>query len=359
MNNWLVLGLLVLLAAAVLGGFLVWLRARLDAQRHEMESLVSTHAQAIAGQLVQLTQGLTQQVGQLNQSLQQGVSQSGQLASQAQQAVASQLQASTETLQRLGQQLGEVQSAGRDLSQTAQRLEMVLGAAQTRGRLGEIALERLLEDALPRASYEWQYRFASNEVVDAVVRLGEKLLSIDSKFPLDDYRRLVETGEEARKGFAQAVRSHADAIAKKYILPSEGTLDIALMFVPSESVYYEILMTEDARSGRLDEYCRSKRVIPVSPNSLYAYLSVILMGLRGMQIEENARLLLGQLGGLQRQLDGFTEVYDRLGTHLRNAQKSFEEAGSKLEKTRTTLAQMAEGQSAETSVRILASTDPE
>jgi len=105
------------------------------------------------------------------------------------------------------------------------------------------------------------------------------MLSVDSKFPLEAYRRLAEGGDAARKEFSTAVRKHADSIAEKYILPHEHTFDYALMFVPSEGVYYELMMTEDAKGGQLDEYCRSKRVFPVSPNTFYACLSAVALSL--------------------------------------------------------------------------------
>ncbi len=321
-----------------------------------MQALLATQAQAIATHFGQLTQTVTQQLGQVTQQLQTGVAATGALASDAQKAVSAQLQASTEMLGTIRQQLGEVQQAGRELSVAARTIEMILGGAQTRGSLGEVALERLIGDALPQSSYEMQYRFSTGEVVDAVVRFRDKLLPIDSKFPLDDYRRMVEEGEDARKGFAQAVRSHAEAIAKKYILPDEGTLDIALMFVPSEGVYYELLRTADTKGAALDAHCRGKGVIPVSPSTLYAHLNVILMGLRGMQIEENARRLLDSLGGLKKQLETFAEVYERLGTHLRNAQQSYTEADRKLERARIALDQMAQGALPESSTKTLEAT---
>src|SRR5207248_5823654 len=145
-------------------------------------------------------------------------------------------------------------------SQAAQTIEGILGGAKSRGSLGEITLERLLEDSLPSGLYATQYRFSSGEAADAVIFLRDKkLMAIDSKFPLDAYRRIATEGDEARRALATAVKGHADAIAKKYIVPEEGTLDLALMFVPSESVYYELLMTADAKGQPLDAYCREKR----------------------------------------------------------------------------------------------------
>ena len=340
MNFILVLAVTLMLVAVAAWRLAAWMRGRMEAQttalRQEMQALLQSQAQTLAEHIGQLRQSVTQDLGQVRGALQQGVSDSGRLASEAQRAV-------SEQLGRIGQQLGEVQHAGRELSQAARTLELVLSGAQTRGALGEVALDRLLGDALGQSGYQTQFRFSTGTVVDAIIRVRDKILPVDSKFPLDAYRRLLQDGPEARREFAQAVRKHADAIAEKYILPDEHTLDFAMMFVPSESVYYELLMTEDAKAGQLADYCVRQRVVPVSPNTLYAYLNVILMGLRGMQIEENARRLLGSLAGLAKQFETFADVYERLGTHLRNAQQSYAEADLKLERARIDLEQMARG----------------
>jgi DNA recombination protein RmuC len=326
---------------------LMSLRRRTEAEnsalRQEMQALASSQSQGVTAQFAQLTQSFTAQLAQVTQQVQTGMASVGTLATGAQQAVSDQLRASTEMLGTIRQQLGEVQQAGRDLSEAAQQIESVLGGAKTRGTLGEIALDRMLADALPPGAYETQYRFSTGEVVDAIVRLRDKLLPIDSKFPLEDYRRLVESGEDARKGFSSAVRSHADSIAKKYILPGEGTLDIAMMFVPSEGVYYELLRSQDAKGLPLDEYCRAKGIVPVSPSTLFSHLKIIFLGLRGMQVEESAKRLLASLTGLKKQVDNFGEVYEKLGTHLRNAQQSYSDADRKLERARNSLDELAQG----------------
>lgn len=340
--GWWALGAVVLFA-----GIALWMRARMEAQsaalRQEMQALLQAQAQSVGSQLAQLGQTMNQQLGQVTQALQNGVTDSGMLVAKAQEAVATELKSSREMMGRLQQQLGEVQQAGRDLHQATQTLQAVLGGAKSRGSLGEIGLERMLEDALPPDGFAFQFRFATGAVVDAILHAGEKIVPIDSKFPLDAYRRLAEGDEAARKDFAHDVRRHADAIAEKYILPEEGTLSFALMYVPSESVYYELLMTEEARAGRLDEYCRARGVIPVSPNTLHAYLGAILIGLRGLRVEENARRLLASLAGLQKQMETFAEVYEKLGTHLRNAQQSYNDADKKLERAQEALGQMAQG----------------
>jgi DNA recombination protein RmuC len=345
MIGWIAAAIIAILGAF---GIFVALRGRgaasaQDALRKEMQSLVAAQAQATAAQVSQLAQSLTAQLGQVTQQVQSGMASVGTIASSAQKAVSEQLQASTQMLTTVHQQIGEMQQAGHELSSAAKQIEEVLGGAKTRGTLGEVALDRILADTLPRASYETQFRFSTGEIVDAVVRLSDKLLPIDSKFPLDGYRRLLDQGEECRKDFSQAVRLHAESIAKKYILPGEETLDIALMFVPSEGIYYELLRSVDGKGTPLDEYCRTRCVVPVSPSTLFAHLKIIFLGLRGMQIEENAKKLLGSLSGLKRQMDNFGEVYERLGTHLRNAQQSYADADRKLDRARGSIEELAQG----------------
>ncbi|MGB6264463.1 MAG: DNA recombination protein RmuC [Candidatus Acidiferrales bacterium] len=337
----------VMLAAIIVAALVRSTARRTESQlsdaRQEMQNSLTAQGQAVTSQLNHLVQSVTQQLGQVRQELQTGIASSGQITADAQRSVSQQLHSATEAVRQISQQLGAVQKAGDDLTRASQTMQQVLGGAKSRGTLGEIALERLLEDSLPQINYSLQHRFSTGDIVDAVIRSAERLLPIDSKFPLDSYRRLVETGEESRKEFAQAVRKHADSIASKYILPGDHTLDIALMFVPSETIYYELLMTDDPKAGRLDEYCRRKAVIPVSPNTLFSYLNMILMGLRGMQIEENARRLLGSLAGVAKQMDTFSEVFEKLGTHLRHSQQSYEEATSRLVKTQNSLQQMSQG----------------
>jgi DNA recombination protein RmuC len=319
-------------------------RARMEQLQRDLQTLAG-QTQNFGQQLGQLGQNVTQGLEGVTGALQKGVTDSATIAAQAQTVMANELKNSRETLGQIQQQLGAVQQAGQQMSQATQTLQNILGGAKSRGSLGEVTLERLLEDALPRERYQRQYRFSSGEAADAVVFLRDKLLPIDSKFPLEAFRRISDQiaaqalpqTEEARRAFATAVKGHADSIAKKYVLPNEGTLGIALMFVPSENVYYELLMTADAKGQPLDEYCREKNVIAVSPNTLYAHLQVILMGLQGMQIEENAKRLHASLAGIEKQMDNFADVFEKLGTHLKNAQQSYGEADKRFEKAHNAL----------------------
>jgi DNA recombination protein RmuC len=295
----------------------------------------STKMETIAGTVAERLEAVTQ-------ALQNGIKDSAQttsqITSQAQTAMSNELKNTREQISQVQKQLGEVQQAGQQMHETAEKLQNILGGTKSRGSFGEVALERLLEDCLPPSQYEMQYRFRSGEAADAVLKLRDgKRMAIDSKFPLDAYLRLTSEGEEARKTFISAVKGHADSIAKKYIVPEEGTLDVALMFVPSETVYYELLMSADSKGQALDAYCRERRIMAVSPNTLYAHLSVIAMGLRGMQIEENAKRLGENLTGMRKQMDTFSEYFEKVGVHLKNAQQSFTEADKRFDKVSNTL----------------------
>jgi DNA recombination protein RmuC len=318
------------------------LDAQMNELRRDLQTVAVAQAQA-SGQIGTLASTVTQRLDAVSKSLTDGVVKSADISAQSQSAMRDELKNTHGMLERIHSQLGEFQEVSRGLSNAQQSLEAVLGGAKTRGILGEVTLERLLEDSLPPSQYATQYRFASGECVDAAIFLRDKkLLGIDSKFPLDAFRRIQAEGDEARKAFVNAVKGHADAIAKKYILPAEDTLDLALMFVPSESVYYELLQCADSKGQQLDAYCRERRIVAVSPNTLYAHLCVIAMGLRGMQIEENARRLANGLAGLKKQFGNFAETFEKVGTHLKNVQLSYQEADKRFDKTSSALEGMLE-----------------
>jgi len=313
------------------------IESQMNELRRDLQTMATAQAQS-AGQITTLTSSVTTRLDSVSKSLTDGVAQSADISSKSQTAMREELKSTQGMMERIHKQLGEFQELSRGLSNAQQSLESVLGGVKTRGILGEVTLDRLLEDSLPRSQYGIQYRFASGEAVDAVIFLRDrKLLAVDSKFPLEAFRRIETDGDEARRTFAVAVKKHVDSIAGKYIKPDENTLDLALMFVPSETVYYELLQISDSKGQPLDEYCRQQRVVAVSPNTLYAHLCVIAMGLRGMQIEENARRLSNGLSGLQKQLGNFTETFEKVGTHLKNAQQSYQEAGRRLDKTELSL----------------------
>jgi DNA recombination protein RmuC len=317
------------------------IESQMNELRRDLQTIATAQAQS-TGQFKAIGDTVSQRLESVTSALQDAIRNSaqitGQMTSDAQTKMADELKNTREQISQIQKQLGAVQLAGQQMSDTAHTLEGILGGAKSRGSFGEVTLERLLEDSLPASQYEMQYRFSSGEAADAVIKLRDKkLMAIDSKFPLDAYRRIAAEGDEARRAFAVAVKGHADAISRKYIVPNEGTLDIALMFVPSESVYYELLSTQDNKGQPLDAYCREGKVIAVSPNTLYAHLCVISMGLRGMQMEENAKRLLASLSGMEKQMERFADKFGVLGTHLKNAQQSYSESDKLFEKAQNTL----------------------
>jgi len=235
-----------------------------------------------------------------------------------------------ESLGKLTQRTEQIQEVGKNISS----LQDLLRAPKFRGGFGEFLLERLLADILPHNNYSLQYKFRNGETVDAVIRIGGNLVPIDSKFPLEDFERIIaaeseEEQEALRKQFTRTIRRHIDSVTK-YILPDENTFDFALMYIPAENIYYETMLRGHAEESEIFSYALQKRVIPVSPNSFYAYLQVIILGLKGLHIEQTAHEILGHLGRLQDDLMDFQEDYATLGGHIRHAAGKYDDAARKL-----------------------------
>ncbi len=214
-------------------------------------------------------------------------------------------------------------------------LQEILRAPKLRGNIGELFLGDLLTQMLPKDRYSLQYAFKTGEKVDAAIFLhDDKIVPVDAKFPLENFRRMVESASEddrkaAKKEFSRDLKKHVDAIAAKYIVPDEGTFPFALMYIPAENVYYEVII-KDTDTIELAAYCMEKRVIPVSPNNFYIYLQTILMGLKGMQVEKNVRQVLSSIAQLQTDFGLFREEFLTLGKHLGNARNKFDDAEKRL-----------------------------
>jgi len=285
--------------------------------------------------LQQQMQGFQERLDRFNESvtakLQQGNQQLSERLDNAAKVVG-------EVQNRLGK-LSQTNEQILDISKNIASLEDMMRAPKFRGGMGELFLGDLLAQILPPEHYALQHRFRGGDTVDAAIRLGEKLVPVDSKFPLENFKRIVvaENDSErvaATKQFFRDVKKHVDAIASKYIRTDEGTYEFALMYIPAENIYYETIIKDDstAEGHPCLTYCMEKRVIPVSPNSFYAYLKTILLGLRGMTIEARANQILGELGQLNTEFAKFGESFRLIGTHLENVRKNYDIAGKALDR---------------------------
>lgn len=218
----------------------------------------------------------------------------------------------------ISKELGQMNELGRDMK----KVQEFLVSPKRRGGLGEEVLASLLEQYFPQSEFALQYRFKSGEVVDAIVKVQGKLLTIDSKFSMENYRDFLnaeaeDAREAARKAFIRDIKKRIDEIHKKYILPEEGTFDFAMMYVPSEAVFYEIINDDS-----LTEYARSKRVYVSSPNSFMYYLQIIMLSLRGQKINEAASQIMSLIAAIRQDSDKFGRNLEVLGRHVTNAKNT-------------------------------------
>ena len=315
--------LMGLLAAAVAGIIVMLAALRREA---------STQNTA-AGLLQQQLENLRQNQQTLSQTLDKNL-QTGQ------QSITDFLKHSGNTLGELKQQLGKLKGDSEQMlriGQDVRKLQDILKAPKLRGQLGEQSLGGLLGNVLPADHFALQHTFKNGKIVDALIRLPEYCVSVDAKFPLPAFEQMTaaETDDEKaklRRQFQNDVTKHIDKIAESYILPAEGTLDFALMYIPAENVYYETIVKYEADKTDILDYALGKKVIPVSPNLLYAYLMTIVMGLHGLQIEKQAAEIRANLGQLASGFSSFVGTWEVLGKHLRNAQSQYDDGGSKLNK---------------------------
>lgn len=256
--------------------------------------------------------------------------------------ITSNLRVSTSVIQDIQKKLGSleattqnIQEIGKDISS----LQEILQAPKLRGNLGEYLLEVLLKDILPRDNYAIQYSFKDNTKVDAIIKLGEGIVPVDSKFPLESFQRLVSAEDEItkkkfKKEFITSVKNRIDEIANKYIKPEEGTFEFGMMYIPAENVFYEIIISDSLSDKQYEllNYAISRHVIPVSPNTFYAYLMAIVYGLKGFKIEQEAKVIINQLSAIQTSFANFYQDFMTLGKHLSNANSKYIELTKKAEK---------------------------
>jgi DNA recombination protein RmuC len=243
-----------------------------------------------------------------------------------------------ERLAQVQKNIGEMSEIGRGMKD----LQDLLRSPKLRGNVGEHILKELLGQMLPKQSFNLQYSFKSGTIVDAAIKTTGGIIPVDSKFPMENFRKMMvakndEEKQISEKDFVKDVKKHIDDISQKYILTDEGTIDYALMYIPSEAVYYEIV-----NNSALFDYSGNKRVLPVSPTTFYAYLKAILMSFEGQKIEDRAKQILSTIKAIQKDYIQVKESLGVLGRHLNNASSQFNNVtdgfgklGQKLDSTKT------------------------
>jgi len=308
---------------------LVLMQQEIDQLRIQLAQILDSSAQSIQ-----------QQLGQMASQVNQRLKENSDVLQQTQQTLGERLDNAARVVSNVQRSLGGLEEANRRIYEVGKdiaSLQEILGAPKLRGGLGEYFLEDLLTQVLPPRHFTIQHAFKSGEKVDAVVRIGTSLVAVDAKFPLENFRRMMQAVSDderarTRRQFVSDVRKHVDAIASKYILPDEGTYDFALMYIPAENVYYETIVADESGGDRnLSQYALAKRVIPVSPNSFYAYLQAIVLGLKGLNIEDRAREVLQYLARLQGDFARFRDEFTILGKHLGHAHSSYQSTEKRLE----------------------------
>ncbi len=211
--------------------------------------------------------------------------------------------------------LGEMSEIGRSMHD----LQEFLNSPKLRGNIGEQVLKELLSQFLPKNTYKLQYRFKTGSIVDAIIITGGGIIPIDSKFPMENFRKISKAVDDKEKKliereFINDIKKHIDTISTKYILTNEGTIDFALMYVPSESIYYEI-----ANESTLYDHATKKRVLAVSPMTFYAFLRTILIGFEGQKISQQAHKILDNLRSIQKEYEKTNESLETLSRHVTNS----------------------------------------
>ena len=339
---------------------------RLGEFREEVARALRQSTESFQGQIKILAETFDRRLADNTAKMEERLGQNADSLLRAQKLIGDRLSENTRRLdERLAQTgrsftevrelMAKVETSNRqvyEISKEVASLQEILTAPKLRGGFGELLLADLLASMLPPERYALQHSFSGGETVDAVIKLRDNaLISVDSKFPLENFKRLIaaEAAEaerrKARREFVSDVKKHVSAIAKKYILPEEGTLDFALMYIPAENVYYETIVA-DKDGHHLLEYFFKHRVIPVSPNSFYAYLMTIVFGLRGMKLEARSREIMGALDKLSREHERFAEEFELVGKHLGNARKKYDDAGRRFGRIEAHVDKMKSGRDA-------------
>jgi len=319
----------------------ILMQRQIESLRGEISQSLKTATDTMFQSMRATSENLNQQVALVTQSIQKTTEQVNQQLSAQTSTIGTRLDTAAKVIGDLQKSQGQLLQATEEMKQlgvSVAQLEGLLKAPKLRGGLGESMLEDLLKQVIPASSYATQYRFRNGNTVDAIVRTANGIIPIDSKFPLENFRKMAESSSEAEKKssyklFVSDVKKHIDAIAQKYIVPDEGTFDFALMYIPAENIYYETIIKNDNYEDETNiyNYGVQRRVFSVSPNTFYAQLHVLALGFKGMEVEKSAKEIIQNLARLQGDLQRFADEFETVGKHLTNAKNKYDEAARKLD----------------------------
>lgn len=320
---------IIVIAAIIVIGFAVLYQKLSSSPKKDDDSALKMLNENFNSRMREMTNQFNEQTKQLNLRLKEN----SDILQKSNKHVGDRLDSAAKVVSGVTEKLGKMEEATKriyDVGKDISSLHDILKAPKLRGSLGEFLLGDLLTQYFPRDQFSMPYTFRSGEKVDAALHLAdERIVPIDAKFPLENFRKMIEAKDDKdrkqhHKAFISDVKKRIDEIAR-YILPDEGTMDFALLYIPAENVYYEVII-KDESADSLSSYAFKKRVIPVSPNNFFVYIQTVLMGLRGLQIEKSAKVIQEALVRLKGDFGKFGEEFEVLGTHLTNASNKYDES---------------------------------
>jgi len=329
------ISIVMLLAGLLVLGFFLWYQKNEKSSAKDDSSTLSLLNENFNARMKEIATQFQEQTRQLNLRLRENAD----VLQKSNKHIGDRLDSAAKVVSGVTERLGTMEEANKriyDIGKDIAGLQDILQAPKLRGGLGEFFLGDLLAQFFPKNQFEMPYTFRSGEKVDAVIHLADsRMVPIDAKFPLENFKKMLAAKEEKEKRalkkiFVSDVKKRIDEIAN-YILPDEGTMDFALLYIPAENVYYEVIVRNEGEEN-LSNYAFQKRVIPVSPNNFFVYLQTILMGLRGLQIEESAKEIQEALVRLKGDFQKFGDDFEVLGSHLTNAGNKFEDSKRRFEK---------------------------
>jgi len=281
-------------------------------------------------------QMLLQQVNELNRSINENI---GDSRKEVQESLRHQSSQSQKIIQDVTERLTKLDETNKQVlgfSDQIRDLQDTLTNPKRRGVLGEYYLEETLRNVFPPSSYQMQYKIDDDKIVDAVLFIKDKILPIDSKFPLENYQRFLDEKDSVQsavyyKKFENDLKERIKETSK-YIQPEKGTMDFAFMFIPSEAIYYDLLVNKHGDDNLIVYANKDKNVIIVSPTSFLAYLQTVLQGLNAMQIEESAKFIKKNVGVLQKHIDRYDDYMKKLGTQMGTTVNTYNSAYKEFKK---------------------------